>query len=225
MRHLLPLTLIACGPEAPAAPSFQQDVLPILAAQCVRCHGFPAIGGAPPEFRLDSFGDVQVSDGIPNTLCGPPPEPGAELVICGASTYAGAITPRLRDDDRPMPPRFPLDDYQLETLENWSKNPLRGEPRPNNAVPEVSILEVSQAGTIVRVRVVTDDPDGDLVTGTLRANIERDRAVGALRSGTIELAWDVTGIAAGDYSLLAHVDDGAGMHVIPVGTITIAEAP
>ena len=37
MKYVLPFILVGCMPEAPVSPSFQQDVLPILAANCVGC--------------------------------------------------------------------------------------------------------------------------------------------------------------------------------------------
>ena len=52
--------LVGCNPTAPANPSFQVDVMPILAANCIRCHGFPSIGGAPHSFRYDSYDVIQV---------------------------------------------------------------------------------------------------------------------------------------------------------------------
>lgn len=226
LQRLGLLVLAGCGPEVPAQPSFQQDVMPILAANCIRCHGFPAIGGAPRELRLDSFGDTVVTDGVPGSgACGgDPSDPDAEVVICGAATYAAAIPSRLRDETRPMPPRFPLDDDQIAILENWTRDPIRGEPRPGNAVPTIEVLAVDREGSAVRVRTRVDDVDGDLVTGTLRADLGAvDRFVGSLRSGTIELVWDVSGVAAGAYPLTAEVDDGAQLHVLALGTITVEE--
>ena len=134
------IILLAACADVPATPSFQTDVLPILAANCVRCHGSPAIGGAPPEFRLDTFED----------LAG----------VFGARSFASNIPPRLVDEVSPMPPRFPLDDDQIAILESWARDPVRGAARPGNHVPTVAIEDGL---------VVVDDRDGDLVTGTLRA--------------------------------------------------------
>ena len=58
-RPLLVVTLAAaaCATDpVPAQPSWQLDVMPVLAANCVRCHGYPTSGFATPGFRLDSFG-------------------------------------------------------------------------------------------------------------------------------------------------------------------------
>ncbi len=225
MRILTLSCLVACGPEAPVSPSFQQDVLPIMAANCVRCHGFPAIGGAPPEFRLDSFGDVTVTDGEPAVGCGSV-EVGTQLVICGSATYAPLIPARLRGEDRPMPPRFPLDEYERETLENWAADPIRGMPRANNALPTIVVDDIVQTGALVTLQARVTDLDGDLVTGTVHALVaERERVIGSVRSGVLQLAWDTTTIPAGAYPLVAQLDDGAEVHVTNLGTITIEGPP
>ena len=175
MRALI-LLLAACA-DVPETPSFQTDVLPILAANCVRCHGYPAIGGAPPEFRLDSYDEIEG--------------------VFGAAALASSIPPRLVDEAAPMPPRFPLDDDQIAILENWARDPVRGAARPGNRAPSVVIED-----GLVRV----EDPDGDLVTGTLRSG---DFVVAPLRSGEQAIA-----LPAGE--LVAHVDDGALVHVVTV---------
>lgn len=214
----------ACTPDVPANPSFQTDVLPILAANCVRCHGFPP-QNAPREFRLDSFSDVAITDGTPAGMgvCGDDPtDPGVEIVICGAASAASDIPVRIADDH---PPRFPLDDFQIETLENWARTAVRGSPRATNAEPTLVIESTARAGTIMTVRVRVEDADRDLVVGTLRAMVGgRDRLVGAVRSGTLDLAWETIGISPGSYPLVASLDDGADLHVLAIGTITV-EAP
>ena len=62
------------------------DVLPVLAANCVRCHGYPTSGFATPGFRLDSFGPTLLASG--------------EL-IRGASENATAIARRTKAAFRP----------------------------------------------------------------------------------------------------------------------------
>lgn len=205
--------LAACVPDAPATPSFQQDVMPILAANCVRCHGYPVIGGAPAQMRLDAYGDIAVDD---------------TTRFSGAGVNASLIATRVASEDRPMPPRFPLDDFQIETLENWADGapageaPPRGEPRVNNHAPEIVAQRRSQVGTIVELQSAIHDDDGDLVAGELRVRVGAvDRVAGAVRSGLVEVRWDAAGVSAGDYPLSAHLDDGAQVHVIELGTISV----
>ena len=206
-------TIAACAPDAPATPSFQQHVLPILAANCVRCHGYPVLGGGPPLLRLDSYGDVAIDD---------------DTVMTGAAINAALIASRVVDDARPMPPRFPLDDHQLAILDSWAAQvppgepPPRGEPWPGNRAPTIEITGVDRAGAVVAVHVRIADADGDLVAGELRARVGGiDRIVGPVRSGTVTARWDTAMIAPGSHPLTAHLDDGADEHVVSLGTITV----
>jgi hypothetical protein len=203
----------ACAADVPSAPSFQEHVMPILAANCVRGHGYPAIGGAPPGFRLDSYEDVALDDATQ---------------IAGAASYAALIAIRVRDEARPMPPRFGLDEPQLETLERWAagtapgERPPRGAPRPGNRAPEVALERTAQDGATLTIAVRVDDPDGDLVAGELRVRIAgAERVIGPVRSGRVELAWNTAFVAAGSYPLAARVDDGATPATIELGQIAV----
>ncbi len=222
---LASFVLLACTPDVPANPSFQQDILPILAANCIRCHGAPTLGGAPTDFRLDTFDDLAITEGEsrPEPVCGGDlSDPAAEVVICGAKSKAGRIAVRIADEAQPMPPRFALDEFQIETLQKWAEGAERGAPREGNHVPSVTIEDTSRNGAFVTVRARIADVDRDLVTGSLRAQVgSTQHLVGVVRSGLVELTWDTTGIAPGDYPLVANVDDGAQVHVLGLGTITV----
>lgn len=208
------LALGACEPGVPDAPSFQTDVMPILAASCVRCHGGPPIGGAPPSPRLDSYADLADHDLV---------DPFVELPIGGAATAADRIAVRVRNSDSPMPPRFPLDDWQADVLARWAElGAPRGAPRPGNRPPEIEILRIAPAGAGQALRVRVSDPDGDLVAGTLRAIDGASRPlVGTVRSGELELVWQDGNLAAGVYPLVAFLDDGAEVHEIPAGQVEV----
>jgi hypothetical protein len=220
MKSTCLLVVSACTSAAPANPSFQLDVLPILAANCVRCHGDPPIGGAPNAFRLDTFGDLTLRDGEPRepVVCGGDPnDPAAAIVICGAASYAGSIALRTNGIGAPMPPRFPLDDVQVETLANWAKTAGRGAPREGNHIPSVTV-----APTATGVRVRVDDDDGDVVAGEVRLRVPTgDRLVGLIHSGTVDLAFDRSVVAPGSYALFARVDDGAAVHTVELGSVEV----
>ena len=198
------VVLAACAPGVPDVPSYQEHVAPILAANCLRCHGAPAIGGAPASFRLDSYGDL--------------PDPDDPAGVAGAASLASDIAARVASRDRPMPPRFALDDYQIETLARWAENPIRG-PRADNLPPEVT---ATVAGLTVTVR--TDDPDGDVVAGELRiVSVTTEHLVGLVRTGTVALAIDPTWVMTpGVYQLVAHVDDGAEVHVLDAASFEVS---
>jgi hypothetical protein len=204
----------ACAPAVPEVPSYQIDVMPILAANCLRCHGAPALGGAPAGLRLDSYGDLAVPD---------PRDPAVELPILGAATYAPAIALRAADPDRPMPPRFPLDDWQIEVLERWAAaGAPRGTPRPGNRPPAISIEGVTATAGALAIRARVTDPDGDVVAGTLHALAGTGRPlVGAVRSGVVDLTWSPPNVSPGTYPLVALLDDGAAVHELEAGSITV----
>jgi len=207
MRCLVVVAFAACTPSVPGAPSFQQDVAPILAANCIRCHGYPAIGGAPEYFRLDSYGDLPLSD-------------DPDLTIDGVATQAPLIAERVASTDMPMPPRFGLDDYQIETLVRWAAGADRGAPRSNNQPPVVT-GSVDLAQLVASVRV--DDADDSLVAGELRlVSATADRFVGLVRTGSLSFAIDPALVAdAGTYRLVARVDDGAEPAVIEVAAFEV----
>lgn len=229
--HIVSLIVVgACAPDAPADPSFQQDVLPVLAANCLRCHSAPQIGGAPEWFRLDSFEDVTVLERlIPagDPACDPP-NPSADcfpIVIVGASFMAREAARRVADEDSPMPPRFPIEDHQVELFENWvAAGSGRGEPRPGNAQPTAAVKAIEASGAILHVRVRVDDADGDPVGGSLHARIAgTETFVGLIGSGLVSVTWDSTGVVAGSYPLSARLDDGAAVVEVNLGTITVGD--
>jgi hypothetical protein len=216
MRHIVIVTVAAgCVPDAPATPSFQEHVLPILAANCVRCHGYPAIGGGPASLRLDSYSDVEVGPG---------------LLVAGAATYAPVIAERVlgtSPDLGPMPPRFPLDEHQVETIVRWAQvppgeTPPRGAPRPGNRRPEIALLRFERSPASIAIEARVGDADRDLVAGELRANIAGvEQVVGGVRSGTVTVHWNTTGIPPGIYPLAARLDDGAGEYRVPLDPIEV----
>jgi hypothetical protein len=221
MKHPIILLLAACAPGVPDEPSFQQHVAPILAANCVRCHGTPVLGGAPPEFRLDTI----------NSYDRPKRNSVGVETIVGASVYSSLIAMRVASSDNPMPPRFGLDDYQIETLERWdSLGAPRGEPNAGNRAPTAEVESVQRSieedGLEIRVRELIDifvtDPDPDIVGGALQ--VRQGATVlplGLLRSGSNAIRWETTNIVPGTFSLEAVLDDGGAEVLVPLGTIDV----
>lgn len=226
MKRFL-VMLAACTPSVPDQPSFQEDVMPILAANCVRCHGYPAIGGAPDAFRLDTYDDLIVRPGSPTENCGPTEDPSAAVVLCGAARMAPLAAQRLRDTMYPMPPRFPLDDYQIEVLERWATTTERGRSHVGNQRPVIALESLAIDATTAIARVAVDDADGDLVGGGLVLQLPggEERMIGVVRSGTYDLTLDIEDIAPGTYLLHARLDDGAGPIETSLGNVTIGGAP
>ena len=210
----------SCAPDVPSTPSFQQHVAPILAANCVRCHGVPVLGGAPAEFRLDAFADTEVVA-----------KDGTTVTISGATTYSNIIAMRVADDDRPMPPRFGIDDYQIETLENWdAAGAPRGEPNPGNRPPTAEVVNIEKTlveeGVETRVRYLIDivvrDPDPDIVGGSLHAILgATSMPIGLLRNGPNRITWDTSDLARATYALEASIDDGGAEVRTSLGNIDV----
>lgn len=218
-------SLAACTATGASNPSFQQDVMPILAANCVRCHSYPTLGGAPEYFRLDVFGDVIVRDGRPRSAaegpCGVTPL-DARAVICGAASLASLSASRVASDKRPMPPRFRIEDHQIATLDAWALQPERGPARPTNHVPSVQLLQLPTVAGVTQLEVTVTDEDRDLVVGELWVELAGDsRFVAPLRSGTARVTWATAGLPQGTFTATARLDDGAMVHQLMAGQLTI----
>ncbi len=213
---LLVLLLAACAPDVPAEPSFQQDIQPILAANCIRCHGTP-VKGAPSYFRLDMFEDVEVIDANGVGL----------ITIAGAKSQASRIAARAAAGE--MPPRFPLDDWQIEMLANWELNPVRG-TRADNRAPTATVEaivdevleETPGIRRFVTITVRVDDLDPDVVGGVLRARLgETVFPIGMIHSGINRIRWETTAIAPGEFTLDAVLDDGGVMVTVALGSLEV----
>ncbi|MBP8808807.1 MAG: hypothetical protein KBG48_33270 [Kofleriaceae bacterium] len=223
---LAALPLAACATDAvPTAPSWQVDVLPVLAANCVRCHGYPTSGFATPGFRLDSYAPTTLANGD---------------VIRGAGENATAIARRTKAAFRPpgelaMPPGRELPDDELAVLRNWAglvDGALvapRGPGRPDNAAPVLTWSEVARAGAIIHFTYELRDADRDLVVGSVIGPTldEQGRPatgpVADLLSGRAAVSWDTSMLAPGSYPLTARLDDGAD--VDPDGDEDYVEVP
>lgn len=227
----LAVLVSACAPELPSTPSFQTDILPALAGNCVRCHGVPPIGGAPAYFRLDAYETVVLREATlapedPACTASPRDPRCDESVLYGAADLAISIALRSADEERPMPPRFPLDGHQIDLLERWAEEPGRGPARPGNRPPRAALAQVTQAPARVDLVVLVDDDDGDLASGVLRARrAGQDLVIGLLHAGRATVAWDTAGVPAGIYQLVARLDDGAAAHEQALGALTIGGAP
>lgn len=212
--------LAACAPGAPAQPGFQADVMPILAANCVRCHAAPSIGGAPATMRLDSYDDTIVDEGDPS-------DPLDDVVVRGAARLAPIIPARLDDPRDPMPPRFPLGELEREIVVAWAQgDPPDRTPRPGNRPPAIALAPGARTGASIALAYTLADDDRDLVQGALRARGPGgDRLIAPIAAGTDTILWDTSSLAPGRYDVVARVDDGAGWIELPAGAIDVGGAP
>jgi cytochrome c553 len=217
LAALAALAAAACAPAAPANPSWEQDVKPILAANCVRCHRNPPVNGAPAMFRFDECEDDSAT-------------------LQGAATKAGTILARVtlgRDipTTMPPPPAAELSDRQIEILENWQANgaPCTGAAAAPSFVLLRATEESLQPGAApgeqqLAIRYTLEDPARRLVSATVvavSASGETHVAPEPLRAGTGELVWSLDAMAPGTYDVLVTLDDGSEIREVRTGTFAI----
>lgn len=203
-RLALLLALPACAAEVPAEPTWAEHVAPILAANCVRCHGAPAIGGAPPGFRLDRH------DTIAGEL-----EP-----IQGAAEMARWIAARVADGS--MPPGAPLDGEQIETVVRWAAQGAPRGARADNHAPVIELREVASApGALILDYEIRDD-DGELVAGALLAgDAVADASLHAGRGRAVV----ATGAATAPIALRARLADPSTEVTVDLGAFAVTPGP
>jgi hypothetical protein len=215
MRAIVTLLVVGgCALEdPPETPSWQVDVMPVVAANCVRCHGEPRSALVPPDFRLDAYG---------STLF-----PGQTIPVKGASEYAVNLArvtePGFRSNfEERMPPNRTLDDRSYRILRNWAGSAdgvtnvaPRGPGRDNNRTPSITLEEVGRTGAKITLAFEVDDLDHDLVSGVLLGPVLGAQgqvltgSIGVVVSGRRTFEWDTAGLPAGSYELTARLDDGA----------------
>lgn len=209
------LLLAACAPEVPAEPTWIDDVRPILAANCIRCHSPPYIGGVPEFFRFDIYQD--------DTYV----LPGFTEGVYGAvhMSESGDLTRVVEDGT--MPPRFPLGDRQVEVIAAWHEaEEPKGEPRAGNAVPTMTLTsDIDIDPGRVGFHYDIADGDGDIVTGVVVADPGGGAdpapivATNELFAGRGSVRFS---LPTGTFELMAELDDGhervtveLGMAVVP----------
>ncbi len=174
----------------------------------MRCHTPPSIGGAPTDFRLDVYEDTPLADG---------------RVIRGARTMARFIAYRAGEQGT-MPPDFPRNDGQRDTLVNWWENgaPLGGLER--NRLPRAELLsELSQADDeLVTLEYEVSDADDDLVSGSVRVG---DRVIAELvKNGRGSASINPATLEEGDHRIVATLTDDLSRRDVTMGTLVVRHA-
>jgi hypothetical protein len=211
MRHgfmLLALAALAaaCAPSVPDAPTWREDVRPIILSNCIRCHSPPQLGGALTIVRLDKYDDED------RDLDG-------QAEMAGAHSEGAGMADRTGADE--MPPDWSLYPSQKDTIRNWAESgaPL-GDPIEGNQEPTIDLLGDFEAnGDLLVADYRIEDPDDDYVTGKVLADPNPDvdgdevPVTFDLFSGQARIAWNVSGVSPGTYDLTAEIDDGSGATV------------
>jgi len=213
---LLLLAAGACAPAVPAEPTWVDDVRPILAANCIRCHSPPYLAGVPVTFRLDKYENDQAPDLRIDEDDEPEP-------LDGAGVYAEQIADQASSES--MPPRFPLTSRQIDVLTTWFEaGAPHGDARTDNARPTMVVSgDFEIADERVALEYEIEDADGDIVTGQLLADpgggdepivVSNELFVGRGRLKAF--------LAAGTYDLSAELDDGNDdMVEVELGTVEV----
>lgn len=220
---VLALGVSACNaPTPPDKPSWQVDVMPLFAANCVRCHAYPFRGDGATALRLDSFDDTVLADGGIAS--------GASRNVRSIFRFTHEIA--LLPDERRMPPDRALDEYELAVIRNWGalgngESAVRGPGHPDNHAPTIELTEVARTSTSITLAYEVADVDRDLVVAAVfgprvrAGTLEPSAVIGNAIAGRGQFEWDTTGVPPGDYTLVAHLDDGAD--VDPEGNADFVE--
>ena len=217
------LSISACeSPTPPEKPSWQVDVMPLFAANCVRCHAYPFRGDGATALRLDAFDDTVLAN---------------DDIASGASRSVQSIFRHTHDiallpDQRRMPPDRALEEYELAVIRNWGglgngESAVRGPGHPDNHAPTIELTEITRSPTTITFAYDVADRDGDLVVVAIfgprvrASTLEPKAVVGNAIAGRGQFVWETTGVPPGDYTLLAHLDDG--FDVDPEGTNDFVE--
>ena len=105
-----------CGNDAPLFPTYHNDIKPIMAAHCIRCHGAGGTMNMDPDIPVISPSKNQT------------PVLGNFTSFAGLMPFTGPNggALKLKIDTLPMPPppSTALDSYDYDTIVTWATNPL-----------------------------------------------------------------------------------------------------
>ncbi|ACY18158.1 hypothetical protein [Haliangium ochraceum] len=207
---LVVLSTAACGPAVPSNPSWEEDVKPIMLANCARCHRDDSQNGAPSNFRLDVCETTGGEDGT---------QARAERVVA-----------RAKSESSPMPPlpASPLTDRQVEVLDNWLAN---GAPCDSSGAASVALLtplalRADERGPQLELGYALRDPRASLVHLSFVAESESGElhtapAADAAAAAEATLRWSLAELPAGSYELRVTLDDGAEIREQSLGSFVV----
>jgi hypothetical protein len=105
-----------CGNEAPLFPTYHNDIKPIMAAHCIRCHGAGGTMNMDPDIPVIMPSKNQT------------PVLGDFTSLAGLMPFTGPNGGTLKQkiDILPMPPppSTALDSYDYDTIVTWASTPL-----------------------------------------------------------------------------------------------------
>jgi hypothetical protein len=218
--------LAACnGASVPAKPGYEQDIAPILEANCIRCHSAATAVSLGDCVELDQWDDGTDSTGSCSPLLGVhssityPVNPQLALVPVILSSTMPKDGPALSDREKQIFKNWQADGYQKDST---------------NHPPTITFITPPAGGAMINTGGVTtydiqydvEDADGDPVTGTLA--VEKSGSTTALltapglTNGAHTIRLDTSTLGSGTYQVAATLDDGNGVVTITAqGTLTV----
>lgn len=217
---LVALTVACDEPKATEHPTWA-DVRPILAGQCVHCHG-STNGENGGGFRFDFYDMTEETCGAAAKGLGinyPLAKAHAPRIINALTGDAGAGRPLM-----PPPPAPYIEDWQWQTLHRWWQDGVpKGNLPPSN---QPATLALSQSAAVVdaawQLRALVRDPDGDPVVGVINVaglTLPMDRA------GSFATTVDTSKWPPGVYAVTATLCDGWSKVDYTVSTLEVRHAP
>ncbi len=219
-----------CGaPAVPAHPAWA-DVAPIVRGNCVGCHGWTAsdrppnaAGVHPPNtgggLRLDFYdvttavcGDaaLAIDPSVPlASSAGVASQIASDLVV-----QPGAQVPRMPPEPYPS-----LQSWELQTIERWAADPVKGLPPASNRPPTIATNRLpATANQQLAFTAILDDPDGDSVIGVIEVP-GQDLLLN--RPGAFDVAFDTSSWPPGPVYPIAVLCDGWTSATIQLGPIVV----
>ena len=203
----LAILVVGCGaPAVPAHPAWA-DVAPIVRGNCVGCHGWTAsdrppnaAGVHPPNtgggLRLDFYDVTEAVCGDAALAMDPERSAGGlGAASCRRSrpiswSQPGAQVPRMPPEPYPS-----LESWELQTIERWASDPVKGLPPPGNRPPTIATNRLpATVDQQLAFTAILDDPDGDSVIGVVEVP-GLDLLMN--RPGSFDVVFDSSELAAG----------------------------
>jgi len=152
-------------PNVPDQPTWV-DVQPILAGACSQCHGSTA-SETGFGYRLDFYDMTE-------DVCGEAAKalPSRGLILAGDAAHDifTDVTPTDEPARMPPAPGPALYDWQRQTIQKWTVQPVKGPSPADNRWPALEVIGLP-AGVARRLQftALLSDPDGDPVVGVIKA--------------------------------------------------------
>jgi hypothetical protein len=224
---------LGCGsPAVPAHPTWA-DVAPIVRGNCVGCHGWTAsdrppnaAGVHPPNtgggLRLDFYDVVEAM----KPFCGDAAAAiDPDVPLAGSGGVASQIASDLVVQPGAGVPRMPpepypaLESWELQTIERWTTDPVKGTAPTGNRPPTIAIEQLpATVNQQLAFTAILDDPDGDSVIGVVEVP---GFEFLMNRPGAFDVAFDSSAWPAGLVYPTAVLCDGWTSATIELGPISV----